>query len=79
VSKYDEKFCKVLEFSLKIVHRVFKNSVEDLQNKVSCLKTLLKDIIEKFAANCHLTSLYIKISTLFASNEFSINNLAEIG
>ena len=40
---------------------------------------MLKDIIQKFAVNCHLTSLFIKISTLFASNERSIDNVAEIG
>jgi hypothetical protein len=78
LSKSDEKYCKLLEFSLKLVHRIKKHTpkVKDDVNFVEVLETM----IEKFEINSYLVSMYIKLMalTIDASDPEQISKIGKI-
>lgn len=75
LSLNDENYCKVLEFVLKIIYRINKESASFKDPK---LMELLDDIINKFDVNANLVSLYIKLVALMVDCE-DANDLAKIG
>ena len=75
LSLNDEKYCKVLEYVLKIIYRINKESTNFKDHK---LAGLLDEIINKFDVNANLVSIYIKLMALMVDCE-NAEDLAKIG
>lgn len=58
----DEKLCKILEFTLKIIYRIRKHQKTNLI--AGKLPELLKAVVDRFEINANLSAIYVKLRAL---------------
>jgi hypothetical protein len=60
----DENYCKVLEYSTRIIHRIIKHKPSLIAEHQAKLSELLDTIHSNFQVNSNLLTLYIKLKAL---------------
>jgi hypothetical protein len=79
--KNEEHFCKILEYTLKIIFKLYKNQPDSLI-KDSSLSDSLKDKLEwfntRYSVNANILAIYIKIKAALISPMSTASDLEDI-